>query len=285
MYPDFIATVVRIVPLYWVRAAGGGLFLLSFVLMLYNVVRTIRGAKAPEPDAPVVKHRERFDDGLREKPHRRLEGLPLVFTVLSVGAILVGTIIEILPALTMHEYASLQGKGAPYTPLEVAGRDLYIREGCYGCHSQMVRPTVPESLRYGKPSTPGDGAWDHPFQWGSKRTGPDLARVGGKYPDMWHLRHMDDPRLMTPNSTMPAYPWMLRNRTDFDGLPRRLAVLRQTGVPYTPDQVQGAAALAREQARKVSETLASQGGPRNLEDKEVVALIAYLQRLGKGAAK
>ncbi|MFN8010922.1 MAG: cytochrome-c oxidase, cbb3-type subunit I [Holophagaceae bacterium] len=285
MYPEFIATVVRIVPLYWVRAAGGGLFLLSFVLMLYNVVMTIKGAPAAEAQAPVLKRLEHFDDGRPEKPHRRLEGLPLVFTVLSVMAILVGSIIEILPALTLHEYANLQGKGEPYSPLEIAGRDIYIREGCYNCHSQMIRPTVPEVMRYGKPTTAGDGAWDHPFQWGSKRTGPDLARVGGKYPDMWHLRHMDDPRVMTPKSTMPSYTWMLRDRTDFAGLPRRLAVLRQTGVPYTPEQVQNASSLAQAQAKALAEKLFAQGGPKNMEDKEVVALIAYLQRLGKGAAK
>jgi cytochrome c oxidase cbb3-type subunit I/II len=285
MYPEFIATVVRIVPLYWVRAAGGGLFLLSFVLMLYNVVMTIKGAPEAEAAVPTVKRREHFDDGRPEKPHRRLEGLPLVFTVLSVMAILVGSIIEILPALTMHEYASLQGKGEPYSPLEVAGRDIYIREGCYNCHSQMIRPTVPEAMRYGKPTTAADGAWDHPFQWGSKRTGPDLARVGGKYPDMWHLRHMDDPRVMTPKSTMPSYTWMLRDRTDFAGLSRRLAVLRQTGVPYTPEQVQNAAGLAQAQAKQIADRLFAQGGPKNMEDKEVVALIAYLQRLGTAASK
>ncbi len=285
MYPEFIATVVRIVPLYWVRAAGGALFLASFVIMLYNMWRTIRGAPAPEADAPVVKRREHFDDGTPEKRHRRLEGLPLVFTVLSVMAILVGSIIEILPALTLHEYANLQGKGEPYTPLEVAGRDLYVREGCYNCHSQMIRPTVPEALRYGKPTTAGETAFDHPFQWGSKRTGPDLARQGGKYPDMWHLRHMDDPRVMTPRSIMPAYPWMLRARTDFQGLPKRLKVLKQTGVPYTPEQIQNAPALAQAQAKKIADNLFAQGGPKALEDREVVALIAYLQRLGKAGAK
>ena len=283
MYPDFVATVVRIVPLYWVRALGGTMFLASLVMMIFNVTKTIAGAPASEPDRPVVKLREHFDDGIPEPRHRRLEGLPMIFTVLSLGAVLVGTIIEILPSITMHEYVSIKDKGNPYTPLEIAGRDLYIREGCYNCHSQMIRPLVPETLRYGKPSTPGESAWDHPFQWGSKRTGPDLARVGGKYPDMWHLRHMDDPRIMTPKSIMPAYAWMLRDRTDFSSLRRKLTVLKQTGVPYTPEQIQNASRDAQVQAKKIAENLAAQGGPKGLEDREIVALIAYLQKLGKGA--
>jgi cytochrome c oxidase cbb3-type subunit I/II len=283
MYPDFMATVVRIVPLYWVRALGGALFLVSLLMMVYNVYRTISGAPAAEPDRPVIKPREHFDDGIPVGRHRRLEGLPMVFTVLSLFAILIGTIIEILPSITMHEYVSIKDKGTPYTSLEIAGRDIYIREGCYNYHSQMVRPLVPEALRYGKPSTPGDSAWDHPFQWGSKRTGPDLARVGGKYPDMWHLRHMDDPRIMTPNSIMPAYAWLLRDRTDFGSLQRKLTVLNRTGVAYAPEQIQNASQDARTQARKIAENLRTQGGPQGLEEREIVALIAYLQKLGKGA--
>ena len=285
MYPDFVTTVVRIVPLYWVRALGGTLFLVSFVLMLVNVWKTVANAgPQAEDDRPVVKRVEHFDDGIPETRHRKIEGLPVVLTVLALFGILAGSIIEILPSLTMHEYVSLKGKPDPYTALEIAGRDLYLREGCYNCHSQMIRPTVPESLRYGKPSEGAEFVYDHPFQWGSKRTGPDLARLGGKYPDMWHLRHMDDPRAMTPNSIMPAYPWMLRDRTDFGSLKRKLEVLRQVGVPYTDAQIANASADARAQAKKIADALVAQGGPRNMEDREVVALIAYLQKLGKAAA-
>ncbi|HJW33890.1 MAG TPA: cytochrome-c oxidase, cbb3-type subunit I [Holophagaceae bacterium] len=284
MYPDFVATVIRIVPLYWVRAVGGTLFLLSFVLMLYNMWMTVKHAPKEEvEERPVIKHVEHFDDGIKQNRHRKLEGLPVIMTVLAVGAILVGTIIEILPTITMHEYVTVANKPVPYTALEIAGRDIYLREGCYNCHSQMIRPTVPESLRYGKPSQGEEFIYDHPFQWGSKRTGPDLARLGGKYPDMWHFRHMDDPRVMTPGSIMPAYTWMLRDKTEFMPLRKKLAVLKTTGVPYTADQIQNAEQDARAQAKKIADGLVAQGGPRNMEDREIVALIAYLQKLGKAA--
>ncbi|MBI3131439.1 MAG: cytochrome-c oxidase, cbb3-type subunit I [Acidobacteria bacterium] len=284
MYPDFVATVIRIVPLYWVRAVGGTLFLLSFVLMLYNMWMTVKLApKEVVEERPILKHVEHFDDGIKQNRHRKLEGLPVVMTVLAVGAILVGTIIEILPTITMHEYVTVTNKPVPYTALEVAGRDIYLREGCYNCHSQMIRPTVPESLRYGKPSQGDEFIYDHPFQWGSKRTGPDLARLGGKYPDMWHFRHMDDPRVMTPGSIMPAYTWMLRDKTEFMPLRKKLAVLKTAGVPYTADQIQNAEQDARAQAKKIADGLVAQGGPRNMEDREIVAMIAYLQKLGKAA--
>ena len=284
MYPDFVATVIRIVPLYWVRAVGGTLFLVSFVLMIYNMWMTVKLApKEVVEERPVIKHVEHFDDGIKQNRHRKLEGLPVVMTVLAVGAILVGTIIEILPTITMHEYVKVTNKPVPYTALEVAGRDIYLREGCYNCHSQMIRPTVPESLRYGKPSQGDEFIYDHPFQWGSKRTGPDLARLGGKYPDMWHFRHMDDPRVMTPGSIMPAYTWMLRDKTEFTPLRKKLAVLKTVGVPYTADQIQNAEQDARAQAKKIADALVAQGGPRNMEDREIVAMIAYLQKLGKAA--
>ncbi len=284
MYPDFVATVIRIVPLYWVRAVGGTLFLASFVVMLYNMWMTVKLASKDETEErPVIKHVEHFDDGIKQNRHRKLEGLPVVMTVLAVGGILVGTIIEILPTITMHEYVTVANKPVPYTALEIAGRDIYLREGCYNCHSQMIRPTVPESLRYGKPSQGEEFIYDHPFQWGSKRTGPDLARLGGKYPDMWHFRHMDDPRVMTPGSIMPAYTWMLRDKTEFTILRKKLAVLKTVGVPYTADQIQNAEQDAKAQAKKIADALVAQGGPRNMEDREIVAMIAYLQKLGKAA--
>jgi cytochrome c oxidase cbb3-type subunit I/II len=285
VYPDFIATVVRIVPLYWVRAFGGALFFASILMMVYNVMKTVGNAQQAQPEVPVVKKVDYFDDGIPVPRHRRLEGMPAIFTVLALLGILVGSIIEILPTLKIHEYANIPNKVAPYTPLELAGRDLYIREGCYVCHSQMIRPMVAETLRYGKPSTPGESVWDHPFQWGSKRTGPDLARLGGKYPDMWHLRHMDDPRSMTPNSIMPSYTWMLSDKTDFATLAKKVNVMKKLGVPYTQDQVWHAEELARAQAKQIADNLVAQGGPKGLEDREVVALIAYLQKLGKPGPK
>jgi cytochrome c oxidase cbb3-type subunit I/II len=174
----------------------------------------------------------------------------------------------------------------PYTPLELAGRDIYIAEGCYNCHSQMVRPIRAETLRYGEYSKPGEFVYDHPFLWGSRRIGPDLQRVGGKYPHLWHVRHMEDPRSTTPQSIMPAYPWLLRQLIDWGAIVRGVAAQASLGVPYDHDAVVNAAALARTQARVIAHDIAQQGGPANLEGTQVVALVAYLQRLGtdiKGA--
>jgi cytochrome c oxidase cbb3-type subunit I/II len=172
----------------------------------------------------------------------------------------------------------------PYTPLELAGRDLYIREGCFNCHSQMVRPFRHETERYGEYSKPGEFVYDHPFLWGSRRIGPDLAREGGKYPDLWHVRHMADPRSITQRSIMPAYPNMLTDRIDFAGIQKRVDGMAMLGVPYG-DAVKGVAAqMAREQATQIAAGIASQGGPTGLADKEIVALTAYLQRLGRDIA-
>ncbi|MFO1519831.1 MAG: cytochrome-c oxidase, cbb3-type subunit I [bacterium] len=285
-YPDFVETVIKIVPLYYVRAVGGTLFLLSYLLMLVNIWKTIRLApkeqKAETFSAPALIRLEPeavFNSG--EKPHRILEGLPMVFTVLTVISILVGTVIELVPTLFANNYADSNIKVKPYRPLELAGRDIYVREGCYVCHSQMVRPMVPEVLRYGSVSKPEESMYDHPFQWGSKRTGPDLARVGGKYPDLWHFRHMRDPREVTPLSIMPSYPWLLTDRADFSILPKKLSVMKTIGVPYTDEDIERAEADAKAQARTIAEGLEAQGVPKGMEQKEIVALIAYLQRLGK----
>jgi cytochrome c oxidase cbb3-type subunit I/II len=168
----------------------------------------------------------------------------------------------------------------PYSPLELAGRDIYVREGCYNCHSQMVRTLVPDVLRYGDYSRLGESIYDHPYQWGSKRTGPDLAHVGGKYSDVWHLRHMEDPRSVSVGSNMPAYPWLYTRNTDVAALPAKLTVQRTLGVPYpnwTPEQITTRVEL---QAKEIAQRLKADGG-YVAPEKEVVALIAYLQHLGK----
>jgi cytochrome c oxidase cbb3-type subunit I/II len=164
--------------------------------------------------------------------------------------------------------------------LELAGRDIYLAEGCYNCHSQMVRPIRAETERYGEFSKGGEFIYDHPFQWGSRRIGPDLHRVGGKYPDLWHVRHMDDPRSITQGSIMPPYPWMLKNELNFDRIPTIMRAHRTLGVPYTDADIDGGIASATEQAAAIAEEVVAQGGPEDLADKEIVALIAYLQRLG-----
>jgi cytochrome c oxidase cbb3-type subunit I/II len=169
----------------------------------------------------------------------------------------------------------------PYTPLELLGRDIYIREGCVACHSQMVRPFRSETERYGEYSKAGEYVFDHPFLWGSKRTGPDLHRVGGKYPDAWHYNHMDDPRSTSPGSIMPRYPWLLTRRLDTASLPARIRALRRLGVPYPPGYENGPAQKdLQQQAQRI--VLSLQTGMVNTEtNREIIALIAYLQRLGK----
>jgi cytochrome c oxidase cbb3-type subunit I/II len=201
--------------------------------------------------------------------------------VLTLAAVLVGSVIEIYPTLSLHRYIPATAKVEPYTPLELAGRDIYIREGCYTCHSQQIRPLAAEVLRYGAPSTVADSMYDRPFQWGSKRTGPDLARVGKKYPDLWHYRHMIDPRAVIEKSIMPAYPWLEKKTIDFVSLRKKVSVMRNLGVPYSAEQVGDADRLAEEQAKAVAKSLAEQGAPAGLEKKEIVALVAYLQSLGQ----
>jgi cytochrome c oxidase cbb3-type subunit I/II len=167
----------------------------------------------------------------------------------------------------------------PYTPLELAGRDIYIREGCFNCHSQMIRPFRHETERYGDYSKPGESVYDHPFLWGSRRIGPDHAREGGKYPALWHVRHMYDPRSISPKSIMPSYSHLQTNDLDFDGIQKRVDVMAMLGVPYG-DAINRAPAMAHEQAKRIAADIAANGGPPELADKEIVALVAYLERLG-----
>jgi cytochrome c oxidase cbb3-type subunit I/II len=169
----------------------------------------------------------------------------------------------------------------PYSPLELEGRDIYVSEGCYNCHSQMIRPMRHETLRYGEYSRLEEFIYDHPFQWGSKRTGPDLHREGGKYPNLWHYQHLTDPRSTSPGSNMPGYAWMKSSPVDFDHTPKKLAVLKTLGVPYTPSEVSGAAHLARLQGEAIAADLEKQGVRVDPQSK-LVSLISYLQRLGRG---
>ncbi len=202
------------------------------------------------------------------------------FTILTFVAVVAGGLIQIIPTVMVHKAANLEDRRQiPYTPLELAGRDLYVREGCYNCHSQMIRTLVPDVLRYGDYSRLGESIYDHPYQWGSRRTGPDLARVGGKYPNVWHLRHMEDPRSISVGSNMPSYPWLLTADTDVTALPSKLAAQRLLGIPYpnwTPEQI---ASRAAAQAKEIAADLRA-AGAYVVPEKEIVALIAYLQHLG-----
>ncbi|ARA92128.1 cytochrome-c oxidase, cbb3-type subunit II [Rhodothermaceae bacterium RA] len=212
--------------------------------------------------------------------HRRLEGWPLVFTVLVTISILIGGLVEYLPMVLVDDSVQRIESVRPFTPLELAGRDIYIREGCNNCHSQTVRPFRHELERYGEYTKAGETVYERPFLWGSKRTGPDLYRVGGKYPHLWHVRHMEDPRSTSPRSIMPPYPWLLEKPLKLDDLPRKLRVLQRLGTPYSEAEIEQAVDDARRQAREIAAEVEAQGGPAGLADREIVALVAYLQRLG-----
>jgi len=193
--------------------------------------------------------------------HERIETNNLLMIVLILLVVAVGGLVEIVPLFFQRSTTQAVAGLKPYTPLQLAGRDVYVREGCYNCHSQMVRPFRAETLRYGHYSTAGEFVYDHPFQFGSKRTGPDLARVGGRYSDEWHRLHLTNPRDLVPESNMPAYPWLERSAVDAQAMPQHLKALRTVGVPYSDAEIAGAAEAVRGKT-------------------ELDALVAYLQVLG-----
>lgn len=281
VYPDFVETVTRIVPLYGVRAVGGALYVVGLLIMFYNIYKTVKSSKGivetPIPAPVEARHHEE-----KESMHRKLEGKIFAFSVLAFVSIAIGSAIEIIPVLSMSNYVKAEDAIEPFTPLELAGRDIYVREGCYTCHSQQIRKLTFDTLRFGEPSTIAESMYDRPFQWGSKRTGPDLSRVGKKYPDLWHYSHMKNPRDVISLSIMPSYPWLHTNKTDFYSLRRKLSVLSNLGVPYSAEVVGDADKVAEEQAAVIAEALAQQGvDDPQLKDREIVALIAYLQALGQ----
>jgi cytochrome c oxidase cbb3-type subunit I/II len=277
VYPQFIETVAIIVPFYWLRALGGALYIAGTSLMVYNLLKTRASATSTaDQEAEAVPYKRTV---LKGKWHYVLEAKPMTFTVLTTVAVLIGGLVEIVPMVAIESNVPSISTVKPYTPLELAGRDIYIREGCNNCHSQMIRPVRAETERYGEYSKSGEFVYDHPFLWGSKRTGPDLHRIGGKYNNMWHLRHMEDPRAIVKESIMPAYQWLLEYDTDYASLPTKLATMQRIGVPYPEDTIKEAIALAEAQAKEIGDDLESQGAP-GMHDKEITALIAYLQRLG-----
>ncbi|GAB3221717.1 cytochrome-c oxidase, cbb3-type subunit I [Algoriphagus aestuariicola] len=278
-YPNFLETVIQIVPMYMLRALGGLMYLSGAVIMVYNMWMTSKqGTFAPteEDQAPALT-RSYHEAG--EFWHRAWERKPIFFTVLATVAIAIGGAIEIIPTLLIKSNVPTIAAVKPYTPLELEGRDLYIANGCVGCHSQMIRPFRSETERYGEYSKAGEFVYDRPFLWGSKRTGPDLHRVGGKYPDSWHYHHMVDPRSMSPGSLMPPYPWLTTNELDISDLPAKIRTLQKLGVPYVEGFDLAATAEYEKQAAQVVANL-KDAGVEVAPNTEIVALIAYLQRLG-----
>ncbi len=290
-YPDFLQTVVELIPMYWVRAIGGGMYVIGALMCGYNVFRTwkARPAKYDEPEinVPPLQPVEAAElvtgedvKVVKESFHRRWERLPRLFTILTVGAVVIASLFEIIPTFVIGSNVPRIASVKPYTPLELYGRDIYIAEGCYNCHSQMVRPFVDEVVRYGEYSKPGEFVYDHPHQWGSKRTGPDLHREGGRRNHLWHVHHFANPRSTSPGSIMPPYPHLFASEIPWDDVQTRVDAMAMLGVPYGANELQQAAQVAKAQAKEIAAEIAVQGGPAGLDSKQVIALIAYMQRLG-----
>jgi cytochrome c oxidase cbb3-type subunit I/II len=280
-YQNFLETTTKIMPLYILRAIGGGLYLIGVFVMAYNLLKTaLAGNFIANEKAEVAPLAPATTGG---SWHHVLEGKPVLFSVLSLVAILIGGAIELVPTFLIKSNVPTIASVKPYTPLELHGRDLYIREGCVSCHTQMVRPFRSEVLRYdpqhGEYSKSGEYVYDHPFLWGSKRTGPDLQRVGQKYADSWHFRHMLTPAEVSNGSTMPAYPWLFEQQIDKNSTGPKIAALRKVGVPYPPGYEEQANADLDRQAKKIADGLRTEGY-EIMPTAEIVALIAYLQRLG-----
>ncbi len=310
-YPDFVETVTRLMPMYWIRVVGGLLFIAGTIMLIVNAIMTWR-SRPPVYDEPVheapalsrtyidppipasrltsnIEFGKNVDVLMQGWWHRVWERRPIKFTVWVVIAVGVASLFELIPAIIVPAFSSKWASAnipriesvQPYTPLELAGRDIYIAEGCYNCHSQMIRPMWAETKRYGEFSKPGEFVYDHPFQWGSRRLGPDLHREGGRQSWDWHVRHFEDPRAINPQSLMPAYSHLLRQPLDFDGIQRKVDAMIMLGVPYGEAAKDGKAVeMARAQANQIGAELELQGSYRGLSDRKVIALIAYLQRLG-----
>lgn len=280
-YPNFLETVIQILPMYVLRAIGGALYLTGVIVMTYNLIRTVRLGKLVANEAaeamPLAK--DYVPQGSEKKLHRVLERKPMVFMVLSLVVILIGGMIEMMPTFTIKSNIPTIASVQPYSPLELQGRDLYIREGCVSCHSQMIRPFRSETERYGEYSKAGEFVYDHPHLWGSKRTGPDLQREGEKYGNVWHYNHMLDPQTMSPGSIMPPYEWLITQKLDTTTTISKINAMRSLGVPYEEGYEHKANRDLDKQAKAIAADL-QKNNIKVKSDKEIVALIAYLQRLG-----
>lgn len=297
VYGNFLETVTEIMPMYWMRAIGGTLFIIGMLILVYNIYVTVKNASKVEDELAEAPALERVSKKrvAGEGWHTWLERKPIQLTILATIAILIGGIIQIVPTIMVKSNIPTISSVQPYTPLELEGRDIYIREGCVGCHSQMIRPFRSEVARYGEYSKAGEYVYDHPFLWGSKRTGPDLHRIGGKYSDNWHFNHMYDPQSTSSGSIMPSYQWLIRSELDKSQTESKMKVMVKLGVPYTDEDIANAQKQMLEQGTKIEQNLYSdpdfvtayENDKKNsgedfveMKNREIVALIAYLQRLG-----
>ena len=300
-YQDFLETVQIIKPFYILRSIGGLLFIIGAVMMAFNLVKTAKSGKLvenEEAEATVTKDLK-LAPAKGEYWHRKIERKPFQMMLLAILFVSIGGLVQIIPTMIVKSNIPTIASVKPYTPLELEGRDLYIREGCYNCHSQLIRPLRFETARFGEYSKAGEFVYDHPFQWGSKRTGPDLAREGGnikiKKSNFWHYQHMIRPKDVSKGSIMPAYVWLKDNDLTTDLIAKKINAMRTLGVPYAKGYENVALKDLQKQANEIAtdiinnqpaqilKTVNVKAEIAKLEKKEIVALIAYLQRLGKDA--
>jgi cytochrome c oxidase cbb3-type subunit I/II len=285
---SFLETVTYMKPFYAMRSLGGTLYLAGVFIMFYNIYKTVKKGKLVANEeaeaAPLAVIHEKHKG---EHWHRVIERRPVQMLILSLIVILIGGIIEMVPTFMIKSNVPTIESVKPYTPLELQGRDIYVREGCYVCHSQMIRPFRSETERYGEYSKAGEFVYDKPFQWGSKRTGPDLAREGTgnlKKSDGWHFRHFREPSSMSEGSIMPTYPFLIEQKIDTSSTVAKINAMRTLGVPYEKGYENQANKDLMTQANGIRINLKIEGieVPAN---REVIALIAYMQRLGKDISK
>jgi cytochrome c oxidase cbb3-type subunit I/II len=277
---QFLDTVKQMQPFYMMRGIGGILYLFGALLMVYNLIKTIKTGNVlneePAEAAPLTKV---YVPHAKQYWHRWIEMRPIQMLVFSLIAVAIGGAIEMIPTFMVKSNIPTIASVKPYTPLELQGRDIYVREGCYLCHSQMIRPFRSEVVRYGEYSKAGEFVYDHPFQWGSKRIGPDLARIGGKYPNSWHFNHMYEPSSISPGTIMPNYPWLFQNDLDTAITPAKIRAMQTLGVPYPA----GYDRIANHDLMIQANGIAVNLGIDKIKiasNKEIIALIAYLQRMG-----
>ena len=285
-YGNFLDTTLQLLPMHMMRALGGTLYLTGAILMAYNLFKTmaqgtlLANEKAEAAPLAIIEEKHESDGHW----HRWIEKRPIQLLVASLVMILVGSLVELVPTFMVKSNVPTIESVKPYSSLELEGRDIYIREGCVSCHSQLVRPFRSETERYGEFSKSGEFVYDHPFLWGSKRTGPDLHREGGKYPDSWHYHHMREPSSMSPGSIMPNYAWLLEQTLNTSQTQDKLAAMKKLGVPYSTDEITNAVKDLHTQAKVIQANLAAEK-IKVSQDKEIIALIAYLQRLGTDISK